>query len=142
MTATKTCKTQKLLKILIGAAWIDGTIVPEERKYLHRVATELDLADDPDIKALLSEIKKVTPQECYLWIDEYTTDNPKIKDYQDLLEKISGLIYSDGYVDIRETKLIEKLQLCDPRKKSCTNILDKVLKKIQRMYREAIKEQI
>ena len=95
----------------------------------------------PRPKKLLLEIKQVTPQECYLWIDEYTRDNPKIKDYQDLLEKISGLIYSDGYVDIRETKLIKKLQLCDPSKKSCTNILDKVLQKIQKMYREAVREQ-
>ena len=141
MTKLKSRKTQKLLKILIGAAWIDGVIEPEERKYLRRVASELDLADDPDIKDLLSEIKQVTPQECYQWIDEYTTDNPKIKDYQDLLEKMSGLIYSDGYVDIREIQLIEKLQLCDPRSKSCTNVLDKVLRKIQKMYQQAVQEQ-
>ena len=141
MTAVKTCKTQKLLKILIGAAWIDGRIEPEERKYLHRMAIELNLQDDPDIRALLLEIKQVTPQECYQWIEEYTTDNPNIKDYQDLLEKISGLIYSDGYVDVRETQLMEKLQLCDPSNKSCTNILDKVLQKIQKMYKEAVQEQ-
>ena len=108
MIAFKTRKTQKLLKILIGAAWIDGVIEPEERRYLHCVATELDLEDDPEIRALLSEIKQVTAPECYQWIDEYTTDNSNIRDYQDLLEKISGLIYSDGYVDVRETQLIEK----------------------------------
>ena len=141
MTAVKTCKTQKLLKILIGAAWIDGVIEPEERIYLRRVAKELNLVDDPDIRDLLLEIKRVTPQECYQWIEEYTTDNPNIKDYQDLLEKISGLIYSDGYVDVRETQLMEKVQLCDPSKKSCTNVLDKVLHKIQKMYQKAIQEQ-
>ena len=143
MTAVKTLKSQKqkLLKILIGAAWIDGVMESAERKYLGRVAKELKLANDPDIKYLLSEIKQVTPNECYQWIEEYTTDNPNIKDYQDLLEKISGLIYSDGYVDIRETKLMKKVQLCDPTKNSCTNILDKVLKRIQKMYRQAIQEQ-
>ena len=140
MTAVKS-KTQKLLKILIGAAWIDGVIEPEERRYLHRVAIELNLADDPEIKALLSEIKQVTAPECYQWIDEYTADNPHVRDYQDLLERISGLIYSDGYVDVRETQLIEKLQLCDPRKKSCNNILDLVMEKIKKMYREAVREE-
>jgi uncharacterized membrane protein YebE (DUF533 family) len=140
MIAFKTRKTQKLLKILIGAAWIDGVIEPEERRYLHRVATELNLEDDPEIRALLSEIKQVTASECYQWIDEYTTDNSNIQDYQDLLEKISGLIYSDGYVDVRETQLIEKLQLCDPSQKSC-NILELVMQKIQKMYREAVREQ-
>jgi uncharacterized membrane protein YebE (DUF533 family) len=142
MTAVKIRKTQKLLKILIGAAWIDGVIKPEERKYLHRIATELNLVKEPEIWALLSEIKRVTPQECYQWIEEYIGDNPNIKDYHDLLEKISGLIYSDGYVDVRETQLIEKLQLCDPSKQSCTNVLDKVLKKIQKMYQKAIQEQL
>jgi uncharacterized membrane protein YebE (DUF533 family) len=142
MTAVKIRKTQKLLKILIGAAWIDGVIEPEERKYLHRLATEFNLAKDPEIWALLSEIKRVTPQECYQWIEEYIADNPNIRDYCDLLEKISGLIYSDGYVDVRETQLIEKLQLCDPSKQSCTNVLDKVLKKIQKMYQKAIQEKV
>ena len=142
MITFKTRKTQKLLKILIGAAWIDGVIEPEERRYLHSVATELDLEDDPEIRALLSEIKQVTASECYQWIDEYTSDNSNIQDYQDLLEKISGLIYSDGYVDVRETQLIEKLQLCDPSKKACKNILDLVMEKIKKMYREAVQEQL
>jgi uncharacterized membrane protein YebE (DUF533 family) len=141
MTAVKIRKTQKLLKILIGAAWIDGVIEPEERKYLHRIAKELNLLQDAEIWSLLSEIKRVTPQECYQWIEEYVAENSNIKDYHDLLEKISGLIYSDGYVDVRETQLIEKLQLCDPSKQSCTNVLDKVLKKIQKMYQKAIQEQ-
>jgi uncharacterized membrane protein YebE (DUF533 family) len=141
MTAVETRKTQKLLKILIGAAWIDGVIEPEERKYLQRIAKELNLAKDPEIGVLLSEIKRVTPQECYQWIEEYTSNNPNINDYHDLLEKISALIYSDGYVDVRETKLIERLQLCNPSKQSCTNVLERVLKKIQKIYQKAIQEQ-
>lgn len=138
MTLVKVKKTQKLLKILIGAAWIDGVIEPEERQYLKKVANELNLANDPEIKALLSEIKSVTAQECYQWLDEYTKENRNIKDYNDLLERISGLIYSDGYVDVRETQLIEKLQLCDPALKSCTPVLDKVLSKIQQLYKSAV----
>lgn len=141
MTAVKNCKTQKLLKILIGAAWIDGIIETEERNYLRRIATELNLEKDSEIRDLLSEIKRVTPQECYQWIEEYIGDNPNINDYHNLLEKISGLIYSDGYVDVRESQLIEKLQLCDPSKQSCTNVLDKVLKKIKKIYQKAIQEQ-
>ena len=138
MTLVKVAKTQKLLKILIGAAWIDGVIEPAERQYLQRVARELNLANDPEIKDLLSEIKSVTAQECYQWLDEYTRENRNINDYNDLLEKISGLIYSDGYVDVRETQLIEKLQLCDPTLQSCTTVLDRVLGKIQQLYKSAV----
>ena len=138
MTLVKVAKTQKLLKILIGAAWIDGVIEPAERQYLQRVARELNLANDPEIKDLLSEIKSVTALECYQRLDEYTRENRNINDYNDLLEKISGLIYSDGYVDVRETQLIEKLQLCDPTLQSCTTVLDRVLGKIQQLYKSAV----
>lgn len=138
MTLVQVAKTQKLLKILIGAAWIDGVIEPAERQYLRKVAQELNLADDPEIKALLSELKAVTAQECYQWLEEYTRENRNLNDYNELLEKISGLIYSDGYVDIRETQLIEKLQLCDPALQSCTPIWDQVIGKIQKLYKSAV----
>jgi len=36
--------TKTLIKILIGTAWIDGKIQPEEREYLHRIAKEKGVA--------------------------------------------------------------------------------------------------
>ena len=66
----RNAKIKQLLKILIGAAWIDGIIQPEEREYLHRRATENGVADDPEIKSLLSEIKPVQPAECYHWLED------------------------------------------------------------------------
>jgi len=105
---------KQILKILIGAAWIDGVIQPEERAYLRRVAEDYQLADDPEIKPLLSELRPIQPVECYQWLDEYFGENHSAEDYFQLLEKISGLVYSDGYVDVREAKLIEVIQSCDP----------------------------
>ena len=135
-------KMKQILKILIGAAWIDGIIQPEERVYLRRVAVDFKLADDPEIKSLLSELKPIQPVECYQWLEEYLGDNPSTKDYQQLLEIISGLVYVDGYVDIREAKLIETIQSCDPNNPECRNsILDKVLRKIQKLYKAAIEQQ-
>lgn len=135
-------KMKQLLKILIGAAWIDGIIQPEERNYLRRMAAEHQLAEDPQIKPLLSELKPVQPAECYRWLEEYLGENPTQADYQELLEKISGLIYSDGDVDVREAKLIEKLQLLDPAKEPRKSSFDKVLKKIQKLYKQAIHQQV
>ena len=135
-------KMKQILKILIGAAWIDGIIQSEERVYLRRVAEDFNLADDPEIKPLLSELRPIQPTECYQWLDEYFGKNPTEEDYQQLLEKISGLVYSDGYVDIREAKLIEAIQSCDPHNPECRNtILDKVLRKIQQLYQAAMKQQ-
>jgi uncharacterized tellurite resistance protein B-like protein len=134
--------TKQLLKILIGAAWIDGVIQAEERNYLHRMAANNNLADDPEIKILLSEIKPVQPAECYKWLENYLGNNPTQNDYQGLLEAISGLIYSDGDVETREAKLLAKVQLLDPSQESSKSAFDKILKTIQKLYRQAISEQV
>ncbi len=135
-------KMKQILKILIGAAWIDGVIQPEERKYLHRLATDFHLANDPEIKPLLLELKPVTPQECYQWLEDYLGDNHSSEDYLELLEKISGLIYSDGFVDIREAKLIETVQMLEPITESNRSIFDKLLRKIQKLYKKAIQQHV
>ena len=131
---------KQILKILIGAAWIDGVVQPEERQYLRRIAKDYQLEEDPEIKPLLSELKEVKPAECYQWLQDYFGDNPTEEDYQELLEKTSGLIYSDGDVDIREVKLIEKLQLLDPANESKSSVFDKLLRKIQKFYQQAIEQ--
>ena len=100
-----------LVKILIGVAWLDGEIQPEERAYLSKVAHTHHLAD-PEIAALLST--PISQKECEDWIDSYlahtllldkTDDN-----YDRLLELISGMIYSDNDVAIAEAKILMDLQ--------------------------------
>jgi uncharacterized membrane protein YebE (DUF533 family) len=142
MNKKKERKMKQTMKILIGAAWIDGIIQPEERKYLQRMAQTHNLAEDPEIKILLSELKPVKPTECYQWLQEYLGDNPTKQDYYDLLETMSALIYSDGDVDIREVKLLEQLQNLEPTKSDRQAGFDKVLKVIQKLYRQAVHQQI
>ncbi len=134
---------KQILKIVIGAAWIDGIIQPEERAYLRRVAQDFQLADDPEIKPLLSELRPVQPVECYQWLEEYFGENHSTEEYHQLLEKISGLVYSDGYVDVREAKLIETIQSCDPANPDCKNsVWDRLLRKIRKVYKSAIEQQV
>ena len=52
-------KTKQLIKILMGAAWIDGVIQTEEREYLRRIATTYQVENDPELKPFLSELKPV-----------------------------------------------------------------------------------
>jgi uncharacterized tellurite resistance protein B-like protein len=136
----KNVDTKQLLKILVGAAWIDGTIQPEERAYLHRMAKNNSLADDPEIKSLLSEIKPVQPSQCHQWLESYLGTNPTLEDYQGLLEAMSGLIYSDGDVQIQEARLLTKVQLLGPVSESPKSSFNKVLKTIQKLYRQAVSE--
>lgn len=111
-TASPTVKN--LIKILIGTAWIDGKIQPEEREYLHRIAKEKGVDQEPDIYPFLNELKAVSRSECYAWLRDYLGDHPTPEACQQLLEAISGLIYSDGSVDSEEAKLLHKLQMIDP----------------------------
>ncbi|HEY9615461.1 MAG TPA: TerB family tellurite resistance protein [Microcoleaceae cyanobacterium] len=129
---------KNLVKILIGTAWIDGKVQAEEREYLHRVAKEKGVADDPEIQPLLYELRAVSPEECYSWVKEYLGDHPSSEDCQQLIEAISGLIYSDGTVDSEEAKLLNNLQLLDPSTEGSTANENSVLRAIRGVYQRWI----
>ncbi|NCO76019.1 MAG: TerB family tellurite resistance protein [Cyanobacteria bacterium] len=131
-------KTKLLVKILVGTAWIDGIIQPQERQYLQKVVTENNLNDDAEIKSLLSEIKPINPQECYQWLEEYLGKNPTIQDYEELLGSISALVYSDGDVDIQEAKLLNKLQNLDPYSQEKKSGFEQIINSIRQLYNKAI----
>ncbi|MFP4101649.1 tellurite resistance TerB family protein [Coleofasciculus sp.] len=133
---------KQLVKILIGAAWIDGRIQPEERQYLRQVAQQSNVAEDPEIRPLLNELKSVSSDECYRWVQEYLGDHPSQEDYQGLIEAISALIYSDGDVDTEEAKLLTRLQLLDPAQTSPKSTHNNVLKAIQKLYHRWIDQQV
>lgn len=123
-----------LIKILIGAAWIDGKIQPEEREYLHRIAKEKGLVSDPEIRPWLYEFRQVKPEECYRWVKEYLGDRPSSEDCQNLMEAISALIYSDGNVANEEAKLLMTIQELDQASGSSQPIHDHVVRAIQKLY--------
>jgi uncharacterized tellurite resistance protein B-like protein len=125
---------KNLIKILIGAAWIDGVIQPEERQYLRRIAQENGVATDPEIKPWLYELVPVQPAECYEWVKDYLGSSPSTEDYQNLLQAISGLIYSDGDVAIEEAKLLTKLQQISTSESTQASS-NNILKQIQKLYR-------
>jgi uncharacterized tellurite resistance protein B-like protein len=102
-------QSQLLFKILIGVAWLDGKIEPEEREYLAKVAKAHQLDEDTEIHPLLDGTMKVTSTECQQWIQAYLGDR-SIHDDDRLIEAISGLIYSDGDVATAEAKLLIDIQ--------------------------------
>jgi uncharacterized tellurite resistance protein B-like protein len=132
---------KNLVKILIGAAWIDGRIQPEERQYLREIAQAKGLATDPEIKPWLYELVPVQPNECYTWVKEYLGDRPSSEDCENLIEAISGLIYSDGEVAIEEARLLTKLQELTQMNESNHSAHTALLKKIQKLYRRWVEVQ-
>lgn len=135
---TKENRIKLLVKILVATAWIDGIIQPQERKYLQKVVTENHLNEDAEIKSLLSEIKSINVSQCYEWLEEYLGSNPTVTDYEELLESISALIYSDGDVDIQEAKLLSRLQNIDPHSLEKKSVLEQILNSIKQLYHKAI----
>ncbi len=123
-----------LLKILIGVAWLDGQIQPEERQYLHRIAQEKGLESEPEIQPLLHEFRPVKPEECYGWVNDYLGDRPTSEGCQQLIEAISGLIYSDGIVDTAEAKMLTNLQQLDPASTASEASHRPVLAAIRNVY--------
>ncbi|KAB8335136.1 TerB family tellurite resistance protein [Scytonema tolypothrichoides VB-61278] len=132
---------KNLVKILIGAAWIDGRIQPEERQYLRKIAQEKGMANEPEIQPLLHELVAVQPEEFYEWVKEYLGDRPTPEQCQNLIEAISGLIYSDGEVAIEEARLLTKLQKLSDTSDSTQPRHNAVLKQIQKLYRRWVEVQ-
>ena len=126
---------KNLVKILIGAAWIDGRIQAEERQYLREIAQAKGLASDPDIKPWLYEVVPVQPNECYNWVKDYLGDRPTNEDYENLIEAISGLIYSDNEVAIEEARLLTNLQQLSTGNDSTQPGHNAILKQIQKLYK-------
>lgn len=134
-------KVKEMMKILIGAAWLDGKIQPEEKSYLAKVAAQQGLAEDPEIKSLLADSYTVRPGQFYRWLEEHLGDRPTSEDYNRVIDAVSGLIYSDGDIDTKEAELLNRLQSLDVSQTSKESGGASVLKTIQKLYRRWIAEQ-
>jgi len=131
-TANPTIKN--LIKILIGTAWIDGKVQPEEQGYLLKIAQENGIDQEPEIYPLLYGLKTISRTECYNWLRDYLGDRPTSEACQHLLEALSGLIYSDGTVDSEEAKLLQKIQIFDPANKDEEHAHNTLLTAIRHLY--------
>lgn len=129
-----------LLKILLGAAWIDGKMQPEEREYLHQIAQETGVADSPELQPLLHEFVAVSPAECYRWIQEYLGDRPTSIECRQLIQAIATLIFKDGNVASEESKLLANLQLLDSMASLPEERQSAVLSTIHKLYTQWLDE--
>jgi uncharacterized tellurite resistance protein B-like protein len=133
-----TNKNKQLLEILVAAAWIDGEFQPEEQQYLSRIAQEQQLNEDVEIQELLSNTRPISSAKCYQLLKNYLGDRPTLEDYNDLLSAISTLVYSDGDIATEEAKLLTQLQELDPNNSASNSTLDKILSRIQKLYKKGL----
>ena len=128
-----------LLEILISIAWIDGEIQPEEKKLLEKITVENDLASPAELPKLFAQYKNASTDQCYRSIEKYVGSNPSLTDYNNLLNAVSKLIYSDNDIATEEAELLTKLQNLDPQHSPQNSTLDRVIAKIQQLYQKALK---
>ncbi|MGB8699605.1 MAG: TerB family tellurite resistance protein [Thermosynechococcaceae cyanobacterium] len=97
---------QKLmLKILIGSAWADRHVEPEEVAYLGNVLLRFHLDHDAELQALLRS--PVPIEQTELWLIDYlkdASDTERLK----LLAAIGNLLMSDHVVSSIEHDLLDE----------------------------------
>ena len=86
---------QLMLKIIIGAAWVDGHLEQAEVEYLQTLLKRYQLTHDPELMALLE--KSVPLQQTEIWIVEYLADTTETE-RQRLLAAIGKLLIIDDTV--------------------------------------------
>ena len=107
---TQQTSNVQLFKIIVGVAWLDGKVQTEEQDYLTRLANEEGIASHPEIYPLINGLKEVSTEQCYEWISDFVGDRPSKETLNQLIEDISGMVYSDGEMDSAEAKILNDLQ--------------------------------
>lgn len=130
--------SHKLLKVLIGVAWIDGQMQDAERSLILQLAQEQGLAEDPIISDLLNNMgdQPVQPADCQRWIQDYLGDHPSPANYQQLLEALSSIIYSDSDVATAEAQLLANYQQLDPQQQVNLSVSQTILAKLRTVYQK------
>jgi uncharacterized tellurite resistance protein B-like protein len=127
----------KLLKILIGVAWIDGQVQDAERDRILQIAQEQGLADDPVISDLLNNMGDVQLTDCQQWMHDYLGNSPSAENYQQLLEALSNIVYSDNDVATAEAQLLMNYQQLDPQLQSANlSVGQTILAKLRTVYQK------
>jgi uncharacterized tellurite resistance protein B-like protein len=131
--------SHKLLKILIGVAWIDGQVQDDERSRILQVAQEQGLAEDPVINDLINHLGDSAVQlaDCQQWIHDYLGDRPSAENYQQLLEALSSIVYSDNDVATAEAQLLMNYQQLDPQQRPANlSVGQTILAKLRTVYQQ------
>jgi uncharacterized tellurite resistance protein B-like protein len=131
--------SHKLLKVLIGVAWIDGQVQDSERSLILKLAEEQGLTADPVISDLLNNMgdRPVQIADCQRWIQEYLGDHPSPANYQQLLEALSSIIYSDSDVATAEAQLLMNYQQLDPQQQPANlSVGQTILAKLRTVYQK------
>ena len=127
---------RNLLEILVAVAWIDGEIQPEERKFIEKIAVQI--GSSAEVEDLLNNYRDSSQEQCYQLLEQYLGNSREPDDYNNLLSAVSSLIYSDNDIATEEANLLTTIQNIDPQNYRERSTLDKVIGKIQKLYKAGL----
>jgi uncharacterized tellurite resistance protein B-like protein len=94
-----------MLKILIGSAWVDQHLEPEEVAYLKKVLARFHLEHNAELQTLLDT--PVEPTQTEQWLVSYLRDSPEAERLK-LLAAIGNLLIADDEVSEVEHDLLDE----------------------------------
>jgi hypothetical protein len=97
--------TYLMLKILIGSAWVDRHLEPEEVAYLKKVLSRFHLEHNAELQALLTI--PVEPTQTEQWLVSYLRESPDSERLK-LLAAIGNLLIADDEVSDVEHDLLDE----------------------------------
>lgn len=96
-----------LLKVVIGSAWVDGQLEPEELDYLKNLLERHHLADDYELQAMLKHPIPIDATESWI-VDYLARANEEQRDQ--LLMMVITVITADGVIDATEHSFLLEYQ--------------------------------
>ena len=124
-----------ILKILMGSAWADKQLEPQEVSYLQTLLQRYHLSHDSELQALLET--PVSPQQTEKWIVAYLK-NADEEERMILLAKIGKLLISDDQVSDSEHDLLDRYYELMARTPHHADAIPKLVNTLGRFVRDSI----
>lgn len=97
-----------MMKVILAAAWADGTLQPEELPTLKQTILDLGLAESEEIKLLVQT--PISPSVYRHFFQDYLKLHPSDQERQYLLGLVTQVIYADDQVSVEEAYILDELR--------------------------------
>ncbi|PZD73978.1 hypothetical protein C1752_01726 [Acaryochloris thomasi RCC1774] len=136
MTSEQQQQHRLILQILMGSAWADQHLEPQEVSYLQNLLQRYHLSHDSELQSLLEN--PVSPQQTENWIVAYLR-NADEEERLILLAKIGKLLISDDDVSDSEHDLLDRYYELMDRTPHHSEAIPKLVKTLGQFVRDSIK---
>ncbi|GAB4218032.1 MAG: hypothetical protein OHK0012_25060 [Synechococcales cyanobacterium] len=96
------------LKVILGAAWADGTLQPEELPTLKTAVQHLGLSDYPGLRDLIQT--PMSGDDYRQAFRDFLAACPTQPERQYLLDTVTRLVYVDDQVSVEEAYILDQLR--------------------------------